>query len=89
MDGGKSLVSRKVHRLLRVPPTGSSAVTFTHNTTSCCFRLTGLRPPVLTRPAVFTKNIASCDFFLADLRRLVLTRPSGPGDVVPCALMHP
>jgi len=25
VDGGESLVSRKVHRLLRVPPTGSSA----------------------------------------------------------------
>jgi hypothetical protein len=24
MDDGESLVSRKVHRLLRVPPTGSS-----------------------------------------------------------------
>ena len=25
VDGGESLVSRKVHQLLRVPPTGSSA----------------------------------------------------------------
>jgi len=36
MDDGESLVSRKVHRLLRVPPTGSSA--------SKVFYLPGARP---------------------------------------------
>ena len=38
-DDGESLVSRKVHQLLRVPPTGSSASEFTKNTTSCRFFL--------------------------------------------------
>ena len=30
VDDGESLVSRKVHRLLRVPPTGSSASAVFH-----------------------------------------------------------
>ena len=38
-DDGGSLVSRKVHQLLRVPPTGSSASGYTRNTASCRFRL--------------------------------------------------
>ena len=58
----QSLVSRRIHRRLRVPPTGSSAATFTKNTTSC--RHDG-RMPVLSQ-------------FLGDLRSLVLTRASGP-----------
>ncbi len=46
-----SLVSRRIHRLLRVPPTGSSASVSTKNIASCDFFLAGLRPLVLTRPS--------------------------------------
>ena len=46
-----SLVSRRIHRLLRVPPTGSSAATFTRNMASCHFRLADVRRLVLTRPS--------------------------------------
>ena len=46
-----SLVSRRIHRLLRVPPSGSSASVFTKDIASCDFFLAGLRPLVLTRPS--------------------------------------
>jgi len=48
---GESTRAVKIHRLLRVPPTGSSAADFTRNTTSCRFRLAVLRPLFLTRPS--------------------------------------
>ena len=47
-----SRVSRRIHRLLRVPPTGSSAATFTRRlgiVPTVAWR--GIRPLVLTRPS--------------------------------------
>jgi hypothetical protein len=87
-------VSRRIHRLLRVPPTGSSASEFKKNMTSC--RQEG-RMPVLSQffggPPPDGADPAGCmlakhgilPFSLGRLRRLVLTRPSGPGAHHPIA----